>query len=164
MKSSSHRKSNLLLEALHGAAQEAMSQAIAPYSRFQVGAALRTKSGIIYRGHNIEVSSYSLTMCAERVALFKALSEGEREFDSILITASSGEFCPPCGACRQVLMDFAPSLTVYLADKNGQFKSFSIADLLPESFSKKNLDHLTLHDCAKTSRKTHKSKSTHRKN
>jgi cytidine deaminase len=164
LKPSPRRKSNPLLKTLHAAAQEAMSQAIAPYSRFQVGAALKTKSGIIYRGHNIEVSSYSLTMCAERVALFKALSEGEREFDSILITASSGDFCPPCGACRQVLMDFAPSLTVYLADKNGQFKSFSIADLLPESFSSKNLDHLTPHDCAKTSRKTHKSKSTHRKN
>lgn len=103
-------------------------------------------------------------MCAERVALFKALSEGEREFESILIVASSGDFCPPCGACRQVLMDFAPSLTVYLADKNGQFKSYSIADLLPESFSQKNLDHLRPHDCAKTSRQTHKSKSPHRKN
>ncbi len=92
-------------------------------------------------------------MCAERVALFKALSEGERDFDAMLIVASSGEFCPPCGACRQVLMDFAPSLTVYLADKNGRFKSYSVADLLPESFSSKNLDHLTTHDCAKTSRK-----------
>jgi cytidine deaminase len=163
LKNSQTRKSVSALDALHLAAKEAMKQAIAPYSHFQVGAALKTKSGIIYRGHNIEVSSYSLTMCAERVALFKALSEGERAFDSILITASSGDFCPPCGACRQVLMDFAPSLTVYLADENGQFKSFSIADLLPESFSPKNLDHLT-NDCAKASRKTRQSKSSLRKN
>ncbi len=151
------------LEALHRVAKEAMARAIAPYSRFQVGAALRSKSGVIYSGHNIEVSSYGLTICAERVALFKALSEGEREFESILITASSGEFCPPCGACRQVLMDFAPSLTVYLADRNGQFKSFPIAELLPECFSKKNLDHLT-YDCAKTSRKARQRKSAGRKN
>jgi cytidine deaminase len=163
LKKSSRNIANPLLEALHTAAKEAMAQAIAPYSRFHVGAALKTKSGIIYRGHNIEVSSYSLTMCAERVALFKALSDGEREFESILITASSGEFCPPCGACRQVLMDFAPSLIVYLADKNGQFKSYSIAELLPESFSKKNLDHLT-HDCAKTSHEARQRKGTHRKN
>ncbi|MFQ3599500.1 MAG: cytidine deaminase [Chloroherpetonaceae bacterium] len=164
MKNLSTRKSAIPLSDLHRAAKEAMAKAIAPYSRFQVGAALKTNSGIIYRGHNIEVSSYSLTMCAERVALFKALSDGERAFESILIVASSGDFCPPCGACRQVLMDFAPSLTIYLADESGQFKSYSITDLLPESFSSKNLDHLTTHDCAKTSRKTRQSKSAFRKN
>jgi cytidine deaminase len=164
LKKSSRYTVNLSLEALHCAAKEAMAKAIAPYSHFHVGAALKSKSGIIYSGHNIEVSSYSLTICAERVALFKALSEGEREFESIVITASSGEFCPPCGACRQVLMDFAPSLIVYLADKNGQFKSYSIAELLPESFSQKNLDHLSLHDCAKTSRQARQRKSTRRKN
>ncbi len=164
LKKSSRYIAHPALEALHTAAKAAMSQAIAPYSRFQVGAALKSKSGIIYRGHNIEVSSYSLTMCAERVALFKALSEGERDFESILITASSGEFCPPCGACRQVLMDFAPSLTIYLADKNGRFQSYSLAELLPESFSKKNLDHLTAHGFTETSRKARQRKGSHRKN
>ncbi|MCS6988134.1 MAG: cytidine deaminase [Chloroherpetonaceae bacterium] len=145
-------------------AREAMSEAIAPYSNFRVGAALLTKNGAIYRGHNIEVASYSLTMCAERVALFKALSEGEREFESILIVASSGDFCAPCGACRQVLMEFAPSLVAHLVDKDGRFKSFSISELLPESFSKRNLDHLFRNANAKTSRKARQSKGAHGKN
>lgn len=125
--------------ALLKAAAEAMSRAIAPYSAFKVGAALRTKDGNIITGHNIETSSYSLTICAERVALFKALSDGERDFDAIAIVASSGDFCPPCGACRQTLIDFAPRLTVYLANQRGEVKAFTLSDLLPESFSSANL-------------------------
>lgn len=120
-------------------AAAAMSRAIAPYSAFKVGAALQTKDGKIITGHNIETSSYSLTICAERVALFKALSEGERDFDAIAIVASSGDFCPPCGACRQTLIDFAPHLTVYLANQRGDIKAFKLSDLLPESFSSANL-------------------------
>jgi cytidine deaminase len=120
-------------------AKIAMQNAIAPYSHFHVGAALKTTSAKIYTGHNIESSSYSLTVCAERVALYKALSEGEREFDSIVITASSGEFCPPCGACRQVLYDFAPDLTVILSNANGDIKTFKLRTLLPETFTAKNL-------------------------
>lgn len=125
--------------ALRRAAEAAMQNAIAPYSRFQVGAALKTKRGKIVSGHNIECSSYSLTLCAERVALFKALSEGEREFEAIAVVASSGEFCPPCGACRQVLMDFAPNLTVYLFNQKGEVKTLTLSELLPESFSAANL-------------------------
>lgn len=142
-------------------ARDAMSEAIAPYSRFRVGAALQTKNGVIYRGHNIEVASYSLTMCAERVALFKALSEGEREFEALVIVASSGEFCAPCGACRQTLIEFAPSLVVHLADKNGRLKTYSIAELLPDSFSKKNLEQNAV---AQTSRKARQSKGADGKN
>lgn len=125
--------------ALLDAATEAMTRAIAPYSGFKVGAALQTKDGKIITGHNIETSSYSLTICAERVALFKALSEGEREFEAIAIVASSGDFCPPCGACRQTLIDFAPHLVVYLSNRRGQVKMFKLSDLLPESFSSANL-------------------------
>ncbi|MFN3386081.1 MAG: cytidine deaminase [Candidatus Thermochlorobacter sp.] len=125
--------------ALLDAAAEAMMRAIAPYSGFKVGAALQTKDGKIITGHNIETSSYSLTICAERVALFKALSEGEREFEAIAIVASSGDFCPPCGACRQTLIDFAPHLVVYLSNRRGQVKTFKLSDLLPESFSSANL-------------------------
>ncbi len=120
-------------------ATQAMQQAIAPYSSFRVGAALHTADGKIYTGHNIESSSYSLTICAERVALFKALSEGERAFEAMAIVASSGEFCPPCGACRQVLMDFAPRLVIYLSNQHGQLKTFTLAELLPESFSSDTL-------------------------
>ncbi|MBC8043765.1 MAG: cytidine deaminase [Rhizobacter sp.] len=116
-----------------------MHRAIAPYSNFKVGAALRTKAGKIYTGHNIESSSYSLTVCAERVAMFKALSEGERVFDSIAIVASSGDLCPPCGACRQVLSDFAENLTVVLSDAHGHHETHSLSNLLPLSFSGKNL-------------------------
>jgi cytidine deaminase len=127
------------LGRLTAAATEAMNNAIAPYSQFHVGAAIATASGKIYSGHNIEVSSYSLTICAERVALFKALSEGERDFSAIAITASSGDYCPPCGACRQVLMDFAPNLRVVLSNARGRQKTFSLSSLLPESFSEKSL-------------------------
>ncbi len=116
-------------------ATAAMQRAIAPYSSFRVGAALQTAEGKIYTGHNIESSSYSLTICAERVALFKALSEGERRFEAMAIVASSGEFCPPCGACRQVLMDFAPHLVIYLFNQHRQIKVFRLAELLPEAFS-----------------------------
>lgn len=122
------------------AATEAMKSAIAPYSNFKVGAALQTKAGKIYTGHNIESSSYSLTVCAERVAMFKALSEGERDFESIAIVASSGDLCPPCGACRQVLSDFAENLTVVLSGADGHSETHSLSNLLPLSFSGKNLE------------------------
>jgi|AFSR01.1.fsa_nt_gi cytidine deaminase len=123
-------------------ATAAMQRAIAPYSSFRVGAALQTSEGKIYTGHNIESSSYSLTICAERVALFKALSEGERTFEAMAIVASSGEFCPPCGACRQVLMDFAPHLVIYLSNQHGQIKTFRLAELLPEAFSSETLSKM----------------------
>ncbi len=113
---------------------EAQKGAIATYSHFNVGAALLTKSGKVYKGINIESSSYSLTICAERVALFKALSEGERDFDSIAIVADADELCPPCGACRQVLWDFAPDLKVILANKKGDLKEYGLRELLPAAF------------------------------
>lgn len=120
-------------------AKKALKYAHAPYSDFRVGAALQTRSGKIYSGCNIEVSSYGLTMCAERVAMFKALSEGETEFRKIVVTADTKEFCPPCGACRQVLADFAPHIKIVLLNAAGDTKETTIADLLPEAFSEKFL-------------------------
>lgn len=111
------------------------NSAIAPYSKFRVGSVLRTANGKFYSGHNIESSSYGLTICAERVALFKALSEGERKFSEIHILADSVDFCPPCGACRQLLMDFAPEIRIVLYNQNGDKKYFRISDLLPEAFT-----------------------------
>ncbi len=116
-------------------AVEAKEQAIAPYSHFRVGAALSSGSGEIYRGCNIEVSSYSMTICAERVAIFKALSEGERKFDLMAVAAGTESFCPPCGACRQVLIDFAPDIRIVMINSRGELKETTIQALMPEAFN-----------------------------
>jgi cytidine deaminase len=110
-------------------------QALAEYSDFKVGAVIISKSGEIYYGHNIESSSYGLTICAERVALFKALTEGEREFDKIYILANNNEFCPPCGACRQLLMDYSPKIEVVLVTNDKRTKVYKLNKLLPDAFT-----------------------------
>lgn len=120
---------------------EAKTKAIAPYSRFPVGAALLTASGTIYNGCNIESSSYGLTMCAERVALYKALSSGERFFVAIAIAADIDEYCPPCGACRQVLWDFARDIRVILVSKSGSTVEYALSDLFPHAFDQDFLTH-----------------------
>ncbi len=119
-------------------ARKARAFAQAKYSHFRVGAALITEGDEVYTGCNVESSSYSLTMCAERVALFKALSEGKTRFKAIAIVAKDGEFCPPCGACRQVLFDYAPNIDVILT--NGKKKQiFKLKELLPHAFDESNL-------------------------
>lgn len=130
------------LSVLFAHAKEAKRKSVSPFSHFSVGAALETKSGKIYSGCNIEVSSYSLTMCAERVAMFKAISEGESEFITIVVAADTTEFCPPCGACRQVLADYAPNINIVLLNSKGCTKHTTISDLLPEAF---NQDFLQNH-------------------
>ena len=122
-------------QSLKQAAIDALQYAYAPYSKFQVGAAVVTESGKIFTGCNIEVSSYGLTICAERVAIFKAISEGEKDFGSIAIAAETEAHCPPCGACRQVIADFSPNMEIILINKNGKIKTTSIQELLPEAFS-----------------------------
>lgn len=124
---------------LVNASRQARQQAIAPYSNFRVGAALQTAEGRIYTAGNIETSSYGLTICAERVALFKALSEGERHFTALAVATGSDEFCTPCGACRQVLWDFARELEVILVNQKGETRRFSLADLLPNAFDSRFL-------------------------
>lgn len=119
-------------------AYRAMHQAYAPYSQFQVGAAILGKSGQVFLGCNVENASYGLTNCAERVALGAAVTAGEREFEAIAISVKGGG--SPCGACRQVLNEFAPALRVLMADENGELvRERSLRDLLPESFGPNSL-------------------------
>jgi cytidine deaminase len=119
-------------EELIARAALAREYAYAPYSQYPVGAALLAASGRIYLGANVENAVYSLTTCAERVAVFKAVSEGETEYEALaVVTSNAGS---PCGACRQVLREFAPNLTVLIADPDGRYRQTTIADLLPDSF------------------------------
>jgi cytidine deaminase len=120
--------------ALIARAKEAMRRAHAPYSHFRVGAALLTKSGKVYTGCNIEISSYSLTLCAERTAIFKAVSEGARKFSAIAIISDSPSFISPCGACRQVISDLLGDVEVYMADARGRCVSLRSGELLPVPF------------------------------
>jgi cytidine deaminase len=109
-----------------------------PYSNYPVGAALRTKTGRIYTGVNIENAAYPHTMCAERVAIFKAVSEGETEFDVIAVVTNNGG--SPCGGCRQVMAEFGLDTIVLIADGNGNLqKELTISELLPEAFTPAHL-------------------------
>jgi cytidine deaminase len=125
-------------EELIARATLARKFAYAPYSNYPVGAALLARSGRVYLGANVENAVYPLTICAERVAVVKAVSEGEREFEAIAVVTSNGG--SPCGSCRQVLREFAPNLTVFIADADGNFRTVTIAELLPDSFGPEFLD------------------------
>jgi cytidine deaminase len=119
---------------------EAKEKALPPYSNFHVGAALLTIDGKIFSGGNIENSSYSLTVCAERVAVFKAISEGERNFKAIAIASDDPGFCPPCGACRQVLHDLCgDEIDVILINHKKEIKIFKLSEMLPLPFGDSNL-------------------------
>ena len=125
-------------QALIDLGNEARRRAYVPYSNYRVGAALRGKSGKIYTGVNIENAAYPVTVCAERVAIFKAISEGEREFDAISVVTDNGG--SPCGSCRQVMAEFGLDLVVYIADGEGTLvKETTVRDLLPGAFTP---DHL----------------------
>lgn len=118
---------------------EASRNAYAPYSGYHVGAALRAKDGTVYSGCNVENAAYSPTICAERTALAKAVSEGRRAFDTLVVTTNNGGF--PCGVCRQVLYEFAPDLRVIIADMEGQIRhDLSLAELLPHGFGPHSLE------------------------
>jgi cytidine deaminase len=121
-------------DALYQAACQAREKSLALYSHFKVGAALCCSDGMIFSGCNIESSSYGLTLCAERTALFKALSEGQREFERIHIVADTGKLTPPCGACRQLLWDFAPNIELIISNLEGESRTFKLQDLLPHPF------------------------------
>ncbi|MDK2835643.1 MAG: cytidine deaminase [Thermosediminibacterales bacterium] len=118
---------------------EAKKNAYAPYSKCPVGAALLTKSGKVYTGCNIENVAYGLSNCAERTAVFKAVSEGESEFVAIAIAGNGPGFSFPCGACRQVLLEFAPKIKVIIGDEKGNYIKKELADLLPYPFEKESL-------------------------
>jgi len=126
--------------SLIAAAREACQRAYAPYSGFCVGAALQTSSGRVFTGCNVENASYGLTICAERVAVGRAVAEGERNFDAIAIVSRGGVM--PCGACRQVLAEFNPDLRVIVADlggSQGHTREFRLSELLPEAFLPRDL-------------------------
>jgi len=125
---------------LMSVAMEARKQAHAPFSNFKVGAALEAEDGRIFTGCNIENASYGLTMCAERVAMFKAVSEGARRFRRIAVATGAAKLTPPCGACRQILWEFGGDLLVELGNENGQTETLQMRDLLPKAFDSRNLD------------------------
>lgn len=121
-------------------ARQARERAYVPYSHFPVGAALLGRSGRVYTGCNVENAAYPLAICAERTALFKAVSEGEGNFEAIAVVTATGAM--PCGACRQVLREFGGpdgDLRVIVADLNGESRVFTIAELLPEGFTPEQL-------------------------
>lgn len=115
-------------------AKKARNNAYAPYSNFKVGASLLTKRGRIYSGANVENASYGLTVCAERIAVFKAVTDGERDFIAIAVVADTEDLTPPCGACLQVLLEFSPDMKVILSNLKGDRKTFSLKELIPHPF------------------------------
>ncbi len=121
-------------QSLIDLANEARKRAYVPYSNYPVGSALRTKSGRVFTGVNVENAAYPTTMCAERIAIFKAVSEGEREFEAITVVTDNGG--SPCGSCRQVLAEFGLDTVVLIADGNGTLlKEMTVHALLPEAFT-----------------------------
>ena len=125
--------------ALVAAARRARAQAYAPFSNFKVGAALEASNGTIITGSNIETATYGLTLCAERVAIFKAISEGHRTFARIAIVADTARATPPCGSCRQVLWELGGDLEVILANLKEEKGRYRLQNLLPLPFDGRNL-------------------------
>lgn len=126
-------------ETLLSAARAARENAVAPFSKFRVGAALRAKSGKVYTGCNVENASYGLTICAERVAIFKALSEGERGFDAIAVVTDAEKLTPPCGACRQIIWEFCGDAEVILGNLKDKTEVHRMTALFPLPFDISNL-------------------------
>jgi cytidine deaminase len=126
-------------DALITAATQSRENAHAAYSNFRVGAALRANSGRIFGGCNVENATYGLTVCAERVAIFKAISEGERGFDAIAVVTDTDTPTPPCGACRQLIWEFCGDVPVILANLNGKTETIRMRELFPKPFDASHL-------------------------
>ena len=120
-------------------ATRARENAVADFSHFKVGAALRTKQGAIFTGCNVENATLGLTVCAERVALWKALSEGARSFTEIVVVTAADEPTPPCGACRQLLWEFCGDIPVYMVSTKGKNDTMKMSQLFPRAFDKSDL-------------------------
>jgi cytidine deaminase len=127
------------LDRLVAAAAAVRLKAFAPFSHFLVGAALEAEDGTIVTGCNVESASYGLTICAERVAVFKGVSEGFHRFNRVAVVADTDTPTPPCGACRQILWEFAPDAEVLLANLSGKVVRFTMRDLLPAAFDARQL-------------------------
>ncbi|ABP49662.1 MAG: cytidine deaminase [Pyrobaculum arsenaticum] len=126
------------MEELIAKAREVINNAYAPYSSFKVAAVVKTKSGKVYTGVNIENASYGLTVCAERVAVFKAVSEGDRDIDTVVVYTDTDEPTPPCGACRQVIAEFNPNALIVMAGRKKTVTA-KLSELLPNAFTKERL-------------------------
>jgi cytidine deaminase len=126
-------------DALIAAAKHSREHAQAKFSNFKVGAALRAVSGKIYGGCNVENATYGLTICAERVAIFKAISEGERKFDAIAVVTDTAMLTPPCGACRQIIWEFCGDVPVVMANVKGKVETVRMSQLFPKPFDSSNL-------------------------
>jgi cytidine deaminase len=127
------------IEALIESAKKVREQAYAPFSNFRVGAAVRTKSGKIYTGCNVESASYGLTVCAERIAIWKAVSEGEREFEHVSVVTDTEELTPPCGTCRQIIWEFCGDIPVTFSNLKGKIETVMMKEILPRAFDTKFL-------------------------
>jgi len=123
---------------LLGAARKARGNARATYSGFKVGAALESRDGRVFTGCNVENATYGLTVCAERVALWKALSEGARRFRAVAVVTGAARTTPPCGACRQLLWEYCGNVAVHLANLRGKAQSHPLAELLPHPFDRRS--------------------------
>ena len=121
-------------EELKMQAAAMLKRAYCPYSRFPVGAAVECEDGTVYTGCNVENAAYGSTICAERTAIVKAVSEGHRDFVRIAIAGKSKDFCVPCGSCRQVMMEFSPEMEVICLNGAGESKTFALRELLPYGF------------------------------
>lgn len=131
------------LQSLVEDATRARLQSVAPFSKFLVGAAVRTENGKVYIGCNVESASYGLTVCAERVAIWKALSEGERQFTELAVVADTESLTTPCGTCRQIIWEFCKHATIVLANLRGETETVSIKELLPRAFDARFLKEVT---------------------
>jgi cytidine deaminase len=127
------------IEELIESAKKVREMAYAPFSNFRVGAAVRTKNGKIYTGCNVESASYGLTVCAERIAIWKAVSEGEREFVRVAVVADTEELTPPCGVCRQIIWEFCGDIPVTFSNFKGKTETVQMSELLPRAFDTKFL-------------------------
>jgi len=123
-----------MTDPLLDAALAARRHAFAPYSKFQVGAAIEDSAGRIHTGCNVENATYGLTVCAERVAVFKAISEGARQFRRVAVAADTNSLTPPCGACRQILWEFCGDVEIVLVNPRGKVETYRMRDLFPKPF------------------------------
>jgi cytidine deaminase len=135
----SRKPGKAAFQAMVELAREAQKRAHAPYSGFKVGSALRTRTGEIVTGCNVENASFGLTLCAERVAVFKAVSEGIRDFDAIVVLADSSRRTSPCGPCRQILWEFCGDIWVHMVGRKGRAHTLRMRELLPLPFDGENL-------------------------
>ncbi len=126
-------------EKLIESAKQVREKAFAPYSNFKVGSAVITKDGKVFTGCNVESASFGLTVCAERVAIWKAVSEGETELEQIAVVADTEQLTPPCGVCRQIIWEFCGDVPVTMANLKGDSETVSIKELLPRAFDTKFL-------------------------